>query len=688
MAANTSLRVSELDFNEIRTNLKDFLRSQSEFQDFDFDGSGMSVLLDLLAYNTHYMGYYLNMVGNEMFMDTAQLRSSILSHAKITNYVPESRKGAETLITVVINPVEDTSATVATIDKYQRFLGSDIDGFNYQFVATNSNTAVKSGSTFTFANVNIKQGQVQTLQYLVEPTNTKRRFKIPSSNVDTSTLVVTVQESTTNTDTIVYNIVDDITTLKGNTYAYFVEEDVDQKYTVYFGDDIIGKKPKDGSVVILTYLDSAGAVANSISDIRLVGKINGKYSNFVTITANQPTYGGQEKESVEQVRFRAPYNYVTQNRAVTRLDYETLITKDYTNIDAVSVWGGDEIEPPIYGKVFLSLKTKANYELTNLEKERIKQDLISSRNIMTVIPEIVDPDYEYILIRGKVTYNPSMTSLKSSELVNYVKAAIEDYTTNELNRFTSTFRKSKLQQYIENAEKSITGSDIQIYLQKQQLLDTNTRSNYVIQFNTPLKKGDYQTKLYSYPEFTVRDDNGAIQTVYIEEVPDSFTGIDKIIVVDPGANYTTTPTVFITGDGVGANASAKIVNGKVESIEVIDKGSIYTRAIVTISGGGGSSAVAQAVLGANLGTLRTYYFKENGEKVIVNSNFGSINYDSGEVNLNNVIPITVIQNANYPIDIMTINVPAGTEIIPPLRNRIMTLDINDGLAIQIEMVPE
>lgn len=688
MAANTSLRVSELDFNEIRTNLKNFLRSQSEFQDFDFDGSGMSVLLDLLAYNTHYMGYYLNMVGNEMFMDTAQLRSSILSHAKITNYVPESRKGAETLVTVTINPVEDTSATTATIDKYQRFLGSDIDGFNYQFVATNSNTAAKVNGTFTFANVNIKQGQVQTLQYLVEPSNTKRRFKIPSSNVDTSTLIVTVQESTTNTDTVVYNIVSDITTLKGNTYAYFVEEDVDQKYTVYFGDDIIGKKPKDGSVVILTYLDSAGPVANNISDFRPVGKINGKYSNFVTVTANQPSYGGKERENIEQIRFRAPYNYVTQNRAVTRLDYETLITKDYTNIDAVSVWGGDEIDPPIYGKVFLSLKTKSNYELTNLEKERIKKDLIASRNIMTVIPEIVDPDYEYVLIRGKVTYNPSLTSLKSSELINYVKAAIEDYTENELNRFTSTFRKSKLQQYIESAEKSITGSDIQIYLQKRQLFEMNTSTNYVIQFNTPLKKGDYLTKLYSYPEFTVRDGEGIVRSVFIEEVPDSFTGIDKIVVVDPGANYTSTPTVLITGDGVGANAVATIVNGKLESVEVIDKGSIYTRAIVTITGGGGSSAVAQAVLGANLGTLRTYYFKDTGEKIIVNANFGSVNYDTGEVKLNSVLPITVVQNTNYESEVMTINIPAGTEIIPPLRNRVMTLDINDGLAIQIEMVPE
>lgn len=688
MTANTSLRISELDFNEIRNNLKTFLRSQSEFQDFDFEGSGMSVLLDILAYNTHYMGYYLNMVGNEMFMDTAQLRNSVLSHAKLTNYVPESRHGAQTLVNVVVNPIEDPTANTATLGRYFKMLGSDIAGKNYQFVTLYSNTAVKSGNTFTFANVSIKQGEIVTLQYLMSPSNEKRRFKIPSANVDMDTVTVTVQESSTNTDIIVYNPATDITLVKGNTNVYFIEEDVDQKYTVYFGDNVVGKRPKDGNIIIITYLDSAGSVANNISTFRRVDAVDGKYTNNVVITATQATYGGAEKETIEQIRFRAPYNYVTQNRAVTKLDYETLITKDYVNIDAVSVWGGDEIDPPIYGKVFISLKTKANYELTTLEKENIKQTLIKSRNILTVIPEIVDPDYEYILIRGKVTYNPTLTSRTNNELLQLVKAAISDYSLKELNTFTSTFRKSKLQQYIENCEKSITGSDISIFLQKRKLLTPNTIANYVIQFNTPLKKGDYITKLYSYPETLVLDSDGTAQRVYFEEVTNSFTGVDGITIVDPGQAYTAPPTVTITGDGIGATATANIVNGRVESIQVTNKGSTYTRALVSITGGGGSQAVATAVLESRLGTLRTYYFKSNGERVIVNENAGTINYQTGEVVLTQLTPIDVIQNTNYARNVLTINAPAEDEIIPPLRNRILSIDESNALSIDIDMVAE
>lgn len=688
MTANTSLRISELDFNEIRNNLKTFLRSQSEFQDFDFEGSGMSVLLDILAYNTHYMGYYLNMVGNEMFMDTAQLRNSVLSHAKLTNYVPESRHGAQTLVNVVVNPIEDPTANTATLGRYFKMLGSDIAGKNYQFVTLYSNTAVKSGNTFTFANVSIKQGEIVTLQYLMSPSNEKRRFKIPSANVDMDTVTVTVQESSTNTDIIVYNPATDITLVKGNTNVYFIEEDVDQKYTVYFGDNVVGKRPKDGNIIIITYLDSAGSVANNISTFRRVDAVDGKYTNNVVITATQATYGGAEKETIEQIRFRAPYNYVTQNRAVTKLDYETLITKDYVNIDAVSVWGGDEVDPPIYGKVFISLKTKANYELTTLEKENIKQTLIKSRNILTVIPEIVDPDYEYILIRGKVTYNPTLTSRTNNELLQLVNAAISDYSLKELNTFTSTFRKSKLQQYIENCEKSITGSDISIYLQKRKLLTPNTVANYVIQFNTPLKKGDYITKLYSYPETLVLDSDGTAQRVYFEEVPNSFTGVDGITIVDPGQAYTAPPTVTITGDGIGATATANIVNGRVESIQVTNKGSTYTRALVSITGGGGSQAVATAVLESRLGTLRTYYFKSNGERVIVNENAGTINYQTGEVVLTQLTPIDVIQNTNYARNVLTINAPSEDEIIPPLRNRILSIDESNALSIDIDMVAE
>lgn len=687
----SALRISELDFDTIRENLKTYLRSQSEFQDFDFEGSGMSVLLDVLAYNTHYMSYYLNMVGNEMFLDSAQLRESILSHAKLVNYFPASRQGALNKINVRVTPSTDEAIaypeTSLILDKYTRFMGTSKDGINYPFVTINSNTATKNAGSFLFSNVTIKQGEVITLQYLMDPTNDKRRFDIPSSNVDTTTIQVLVQESTTNTDTSVYTQAQDITELTQNSKVYFLEENEKSQYTLYFGDDVIGKKPKNDNVIVITYLDTVGEVSNNISRFVSVEPI-GNFDDNVIVTSTSTSYGGIEKESIEQVRFRAPYFYSTQNRAVTKLDYETLILKDYNNIDAVSVWGGEDNIPVVYGKVFISLKTKGNYYLSNLDKETIKQTLIRNRNVLTIIPEIVDPNYTFIKLQAKVSYNPSQTSLSHVELQNLVRAAIEDYNDQELNTFKSTFRKSKLQTYIENADPSITGSDVQVLLQKRQEITLNQLSNYKIQFETPIRKGDFNQKLLSFPQLNVKDTANVSRNVFIEEVPQSFTGISSISVINPGIDYTTTPTVTITGDGIGATARAVVINRRINRIEITNAGSNYTRATVSITGGGGSQASAVAKLENKIGTLRTYFFKSNGEKVIVNPNAGDIDYDSGVVSLNSLTVNSVIENEFYDVNILTINVPVGTEIIPPVRNRILSIDFNDSSAIQIEMVPE
>lgn len=684
--SNTSLRISEIDFDSIKNNLKNYLRSQSEFQDFDFEGSGMSVLLDLLAYNTHYMSYYLNMVGNESFLDTAQLRESIVSIAKSMNYIPRSSQGAETKINITVTPApgsEDTTAQAVTLDKYTRLLGKDINGVNYPFVTIYSNTATKTSGSFSFANVVIKQGEVVTRQYEMDPQNTRRRFKIPSSNVDTTSLLVSVQESSTNTYTTVYSVYDDITLVQGNTAAYFVEEDTDSNYVIQFGDNIIGKTPKIGSIINITYLDNVGTMANSINAFSFVDRVGGKYSSNVIVSSISPTYGAMPKETIEEVRFRAPYHYTVQNRAVTKNDYETIITRDFPFIDSVSCWGGEDNDPIVYGKVYLSMKPRTNYFLTTLQKEQIKENLIRSRNVMTIIPEIVDPDYEYITIIGKITYNPSKTSRTADEISTLVKAAISDYNNAELNRFDSTFRKSKLQQYMENAEPSITGSDIQIYLQKRQILNLAVKENVRVNFNVPLRKGDYLSKLFTFPEARVYDLTNIIRNVYIEEVPESFTGVERIIIENPGINYTSTPTINIRGDGIGASAKAKIVNGRITNIEMISRGSNYTRATIVFEGGGGSEASALAVLESKTGILRTYYYKPDGEKVIINADAGTIDYDTGEIFLQSFNAQSLAPNDFYPSDVLTFNIPSQSEIITPLRNRILSYDEGDPFAIQL-----
>lgn len=689
--ANTSLRVAELDFDSIKNNLKNFLRSQSEFQDFDFEGSGMSVLLDLLAYNTHYMGYYLNMVGNESFLDTAQLRESMVSIGKLLNYVPRSSQGATTKINIRVTPTtgsEDTDAQALTLDKYTRLLGSDINGINYPFVTIYSNTVIKTSGSFVFSNVNIRQGEVVTRQYQMDSQNTRRRFKIPSANVDVTTLQVSVQESSTNTLTTVYNVYDDITLVQGNTAAYFVEEDTDSSYVIQFGDDIIGKKPKNGSIITLTYLDTVAGLANNINTFSFIDRVGGKYSSNLTVTSVSPTYGASPKESVEEIRFRAPYYYTVQNRAVTKNDYETIITRDFPFIDAVSAWGGEDNDPVVYGKVYLSLKPRTNFILTTKQKEDIKENLIKSRNVLTIIPEIVDPDYEYITMICRVLYNPKKTTRTSEEIATLVKAAISDYSDRELNRFDSTFRASKLQAYIEGAEKSITGSDLSIYMQKRVILDFNNKQNIRVRFNLPLKKGDYSARLFSFPETQVKDLEGITRSVFFEEVPEAFTGVENIVIENPGVNYTSPPTINIRGDGIGATAVAKVVNGKISTITITNRGSNYNRATVSIEGGGGSEATATAVLEARTGTIRTFYFKANGEKVVVNENAGSIDYNTGEIFLQELTPISLTANDFYPDDILTFNVPAQSEIIPPLRNRILSIDEGDAYAIQLSVEAE
>ena len=681
-SSNTSLKVSDLDFFSIKNNLKEYLRSQKEFSDYDFDGSGMSVLLDILAYNTYYNSFYLNMAANEAFLDTAQLRHNILSHAKVINYVPMSKRAAEARINIKVTPddSEDQDQTYLTLDKYTQFLGSDKKGNRLPFVTVNSNNATKISGSFTFPNVVIKQGEVITTQFAVDANNHLRRYELPSSNVDTSTVTVRVQESVSNTFTETYTLADDLTEITSNSRVFFIEENENLTYTLYFGDGIIGKKPANGNIIITSYIDTLGSMANNLKNFAIVGLVGDKFKNNITITTAQGASGGTEKETIDQIRFRAPNFYTSQNRAVTVNDYESLITHDYNNIESVSVWGGEDNDPIVYGKVYMSLKTKNYYTLTNLEKEIIKRDLI------TIIPEIVDPNYCYILLQGKITYNPNLTANTSGQLKDIVRSAILDYNEKELNTFKSTFKKSRLQFYIDTCESSITGSELDVYLQKQVPIEFNKAKRYEVTFDTPIQKGTIGDKLYTFPEIIVADVDRQ-RAVYLEEVPEAFTGIDGIDVITPGRNFDSIPTITINGDGSGATAEATVVNGRIVSIEVTNRGVNYNQATINI-GGPGIEATAVARLESRFGRLRSYYYKSNGEKIIVNDNVGSIDYDKGKVIIENIVPLSLVKNSFYDSNILTVNVLPNNDMIYPLRNRILTIDPNINKSIAIDMVAE
>lgn len=683
----SALRITELDYNSIRDNLKLFLQDQEEFSDFNFDGSGLSVLLNLLAFNSHYLAYYGNMIGNEMFLDTAQLRNSILSHAKSICYVPESKKGALAKVNILATPSEseDSSPTSITLEKYTRLLGSDLDGINYPFVTLYSNTITKSGDTFSFNNINIKQGEVITLQYGVSG---DRKYEIPSANVDTDTISITIQESTSNTDTKRYSLAEDITEITAESLVYFIEENERGNYTFYFGDNVLGKSPKTGNIIICTYLDTVGTAANGIGKFTFVQPIANTYRDNVRVSVVTSSYGGIEKETEKQIQFRAPYAYTTQNRGVTTYDYESILLKEFNNIDAISVWGGEDNDPPVYGKVYFSIKTNDNYYLTEFEKDQIKNSLVKKVNVLTITPEIVDPEYIYLVISAKVYYNAKLTSRTSDEIDALVRAAIQDYNEVELKTFRSTFRKSKLQQYIENCEKSITGSDLTIYAQSRILLAPGVKDSYISRFNMPISKGEFGKKLSTFPEVIVRDLNNNLRPVFFEEIPESLTGISAVSVVNPGRNFQAIPTVTITGDGSGATAKAHIINQKVNNIEIINPGSNYTRATVIISGGGGSEATAIAKVDNNYGKLRSYYYLNTGEKVIVNGDAGTVDYLNGEIILKELTPIEVTENEYYDNNILALNTLPSNQVIGPVRNRILSIDISNPASIVTEIIAE
>lgn len=686
---NTALKIADLDYSSIRNNLKDFLRSQDTFADYDFEGSGLAVLLDILAYNTYYNSYYLNMVANESFLDTAQIRNNVLSHAKAIGYVPASRQGAKTLATVVVTPsrTENRILRDLTLDKYTRLLGADIDGVNYPFVTTHSNTVTKIGNSFTFANVEIKQGEVITRQYAVNSNNPTRRYQIPSANVDTTTIAVTIQESSSNTYTEEYFLSTDITELTSNSKVFFLEEDENLRYTIYFGDNYIGYKPKDGNIIQVTYLDTIGAPGNDVSKFNFTQPIGGIYKDDVRVYPAGSAYGGQEKEDIERIKFRAPNFYTAQNRAVTTADYESILLKNYNSIEAVNVWGGEDNSPPVYGKVYMSIKTKGYYALTDLEKEGIKNDLIKASNVMTVTPEIVDPDYVFVLITGNVNYNSRLTTKTAAQLATIVKNAVVKYNSDQLNNFKSIFRKSKLQQYIENADPSITGSDITIYLQKQIVLSLEQSKRYSFSFNTEIARSEANDKFYSFPYVTVYDSSLISRNIFFEDLPNANTGVKSVTVNRPGRSYETEPTIRIIGDGTGATAEAILNNDKIQSIVVTNSGSNYNYANVSIIGNG-VEAQATAVLETRFGTIRTFYVNSSGQKVYINRNAGTIYYDTGTVVIDSLYPFGVQTNSIYNENVVTFNAIPKTEIIPPVRNRILAIDTTNPQSIQINMVAE
>jgi hypothetical protein len=686
-ASNTNLRVTEVDFDSIKTNLKTFLKSQSEFSDYDFEGSAMNVLLDILAYNTHYMAYQLNMTANELFLETAQLRNSVLSHAKLLGYTPRSRSGAKSYVNVRITPPDGNTVSSLTIPKYTKFISEAVDSVNYNFLTTDSYTTTKNNSSFLFSNVELTEGEVLNYTFVQDQNNPRQRFTIPSSTIDTRTLAVIIQESTSNTNQTAYELSDDLTELNSNSEVYFLDETDVGAYTVYFGDGVFGKKLSNGNIITVSCLDTNGEAANKANAFTLGTPISG-FSN-TQVTTLFAAAAGAERESIEDIKFRAPLYYTTQNRAITKNDYNLLLKRDYPNIESISIWGGEEYDPPQYGRVFISLRPKTGFFLTESQKQTIINDIIANRSVLTVTPIIIDPDYLFLNFKITVFYNPKRTTRSADEIKSLVRQTVLNFRDANLDGFNSTFRTSKLQTAIDNADKSITSCDVELFVSKQITLINGVTQNYEIDFFSPLHKGGQQEKLISRPSVVIRDSNDALRSVYFEEVQGAFTGIDSVSITSPGSGYSDNPTVTINGDGKNARASATVVNGQITSIKVLERGSDYTVATVTITDTSGLGATAKVNLEGKNGVIRSYYIpSDTSEKVIVNENAGTIDYDTGKIVLQSFTGLSVDPTPYYGLEqgVFALQIRPDKDTLFPIRNRIITIDESDLTAIEIDVV--
>ena len=473
------LNISQLDFDAIKANLKTFLSNQSQFKDYDFEGSGMSVLLDLLAYNTHYLSYNANILANEMFIDTADLRNSIVSLAKALGYTPNSPTAAYADINLVVNNATGASLTMDTGTRFT----TSVDGTSYSFVTIDDHTITPVDGVYTFSNIKIYEGTYITFSYTNNASDVDQRFIIPSANADLSTLKVTVQNSAGDTTTSTYTKATSITELNGNSKVYFLQEAEDGKFEIYFGDGVIGKSLDDGNIVRLKYVVTNKTAANGASSFTLAGNIEG-FSD-VTLTVNSNAANGADAESNASIKFNAPKSYAAQDRAVTIEDYKAKVREIYANTKSISAWGGEDAETPSYGRVFISINPKSGSNLTETTKNSIVTEL-KRFSVASVTPVIVDPETTSLLLTSTVMYDEKSTTKTAATLKTDVTNALTNYNDNTLNQFDNIFRYSKALELIDDADSSILSNITTLRIRKPFTPTTGSSTNYTVYFSNAL----------------------------------------------------------------------------------------------------------------------------------------------------------------------------------------------------------
>ena len=481
---NKRLRVTELDFDDIKDNLKVFLKGQNQFKDYDFEGSGMNILLDTLAYNTHYLAYNANMVANEMFLDSSSLRSSAVSHAKALGYEVTSARAP----TATINVNLSTTAATKTMSAGTAF-SSTVDGTSYQFVTISDITSTNTGNNVPFDSVTVYEGTYVTAKFVVDTSDVDQRFILADSRSDTSTLVVKVQNSTTDTTTTTYTKAVDITQLSASSTVYYLQEVETGRYEVYFGDGVVSQALSDGNIVQLQYVITNKTEANGAASFSSPTSIDG--ATNITVTTVASASGGAEPETIQSIKLNAPLDYASQGRAVTTKDYEVYVKRLFPNTQAVSVWGGEDgsydsstgvSSTPEYGKVFISVKSTTGVDLTSAQKTNLETALAPYK-VASVTPVVVDAETTNLILGITIMYDSSATTYNADQIASLVATTVSNYNTSDLQLFNAPFRHSKLLGLIDSTDSSILNSVATVTMAKNFTPTLSVSTSYNLNFN-------------------------------------------------------------------------------------------------------------------------------------------------------------------------------------------------------------
>ena len=592
-------QVNALEFNQIKAQIKEYLRSQDQFSDYDFEGSSLTVLIDTLAYNTYYTAVNANLAVNEGFLETAVLRENVVKLARMIGYTPKSARSARTTVDIAVQtPFPYPKSVTISAGLVLNFTGLDNNNFVFSIPTDTSQSVDSLTGIATFSNTVLFEGLFLTDTF-VKDTTQRQRFILTNDKVDTTSMIV---EVTSGTITEKYLQATDITKIDSTSKVFFLEESEYQIPEILFGDGVIGKALTNGDVVTVRYTTSSGCGANGLKVFENIGTYRDNAGNAIssgiTVTAVSFPDGGSEPETTESIKFGAPKFYSAFGRAVSTQDYEAIIPQIYPNVSSIACYGGEEAEPPEFGKVFLAIKPKNADKLSLSEKNSVLKKL-REYSVAAIQPTIIDPSILYVDLTSFVYYNPNITRKTPAELKNLIITTLTVLNSSgEFNKFGGKFKYSKIQNIIDDAERSITSNITRIAMRKNITVDLNTRVNYKICYGNRINQ---QTS--------------------------------------------TSPAVISSG--------FKIVGDDINTYYLNDDGS---------------------------GTLRLYYVKGTGEFEYVDGLWGTVDYDMGEIVINDLI----IQSTNVANNTLQIKATPKSNDLVSLRETYITMGIDNSVITVVE----